>query len=290
MKLDVAPGKYVVAVSGGVDSMALLDMLTRMSHLELVVAYFDHGIRADSAEDGRVVGTAAGRYGLPFVSACGNLGQGVSEAVARDARYTFLRKVQAAHRARGILTAHHQDDVLETAILNMLRGTGRRGLSSLRSGRGIIRPLLHVAKQDLQQYAADHQLDWREDSTNTNERYLRNYVRRQIIPRMHAAQRRDLLARIASAAGLNDAIDTLLAGYITGDTLPRGWFIMLPHMVACDVMASWLRQHAAAFDHRAVDRLVVFGKTAHPGKRHDVDAGHRLAVNKQHIILLANLS
>src|SRR6185436_20114617 len=127
MKISVRPGKYVVAVSGGVDSMVLLDLLRQKPKLELVVAHFDHGIREDSAQDRKLVQRIAKAYGLPFVHAKGNLGPKAGEALAREARYAFLRQVQADHDAKAIITAHHQDDMLKTAIMNLLRGTGRRG-------------------------------------------------------------------------------------------------------------------------------------------------------------------
>lgn len=288
VNVQIEPGKYVVAVSGGVDSMALLDMLAHTPGLELVVAHFEHGIRKDSMEDCRLVEAAAKRYGLVFVYEHGHLGPDTGEATARDARYAFLRKVRAGQGAAGIITAHHQGDVLETAILNMVRGTGRKGLSSLRSTDEIIRPLLDVSKDDLYTYAATHGLTWHEDSTNADERYLRNYIRRNIVPKLSKEQRKELIERITTGAALNEEIDKLLSSYISADRLERQWFIMLPHALSCEVLAAWLRQHGAAFDRRAIDRLVIFSKTARPGKQADVDARHRLEIDKQYIILLAN--
>ena len=146
------PGKYVVAVSGGVDSVALLHLLLEANDerrtmndedspssvlrppFRFVVAHFDHGIRKDSAEDRKLVQAMAQKIrGLPFVYDEGRLGPRASEATARLARYTFLRRVLQASGARAIVTAHHQDDLLETAIINLLRGTGRKGLTALGS-------------------------------------------------------------------------------------------------------------------------------------------------------------
>src|SRR5665213_799396 len=131
MNVDLVPGKYVVAVSGGVDSISLLHILQAQPGVRLIVAHFDHGIREDSVEDRRLVQNVAREYRLPFVYDAGNLGVDTSEAAARQARYRFLRRVQQASGARAIVTAHHQDDLLETAILNLLRGTGRKGLTAL---------------------------------------------------------------------------------------------------------------------------------------------------------------
>src|SRR5690606_5271626 len=106
--IKIRPGKYVVAVSGGVDSMVLLDLLRQKPKLELIVAHFDHGIRPDSAEDRKLVQRVAKHYDLPFVYAEGKLGPKASEALAREARYAFLRRVQAEQGAEAIITAHHQ--------------------------------------------------------------------------------------------------------------------------------------------------------------------------------------
>src|SRR4051794_19867846 len=118
------PGSYVVAVSGGVDSMALLHYLQTRPGIKLTVAHFDHGIRDDSPEDRKLAQEVAKSYKLPFVYHEGRLGGEASEATARAARYDFLNKVRRSSQAQAIITAHHQDDLLETAILNMLRGTG----------------------------------------------------------------------------------------------------------------------------------------------------------------------
>ena len=278
MQLDLEPGRYVVAVSGGVDSMVLLDLLRRLPGVELVVAHYDHGIREDSAQDRQLIQDVTARHSLPFVYEEGRLGPDASEARARDARYGFLRRVRAEQGARGVITAHHQDDVLETAILNGLRGTGSRGLASLQSGE-IIRPLLRVPKQQLLEYATRNGVVWREDSTNQDLKYRRNYVRHLIIPRMTATQRATLLMQIDAAVELNREIDQLVTKLLAhqhANTLERAWFIGLPHNVAAEVMASWLRAHDIAFDRRTIQRLVVFVKTTQPGKQADLDARHVL--------------
>lgn len=168
-------GKYVVAVSGGVDSVVLLDMLCRIPGLDLVVAHFDHGIRDDSADDAVFVEELAAYYGLPFETRRVELGRKASEELARNHRYKFLREVADKHRAK-IITAHHADDVIETIAINHTRGTGWRGLAVLDS-EDIVRPMLHMSKDLIRQYAREHALQWREDSTNQSDRYLRNRLR-----------------------------------------------------------------------------------------------------------------
>lgn len=289
MKINLKSGKYVVAVSGGVDSVVLLDILTKQPELELIVAHFDHGIREDSAEDRKFVESLARKYNLPFEYAEGHLGAKVSEATARTARYNFLNKVCREYQAQAIITAHHQDDLLETAILNWLRGTGRRGLSSLKSTETIRRPLLQTSKQDLLAYAKKHNLAWHEDSTNTNEAYLRNYIRRQIMPRLSAAQRARLLDIIERASSTNRQIDGVIDEFVhsgaTKQQLNRKWFTALPHTVAREVMAGWLRQNDLPFDKRLIERLVAAAKTYRAGKYIDVTGGYRIKIGQSYLAL-----
>lgn len=268
-----------MAVSGGVDSVVLLDVLRREPDLELVVAHFDHGMRADSTGDRAFVQALAERYGLPFVYEEGKLGAKASEATARAARYDFLQRVQQEHQAQAIITAHHQDDVLETAIINLLRGTGRKGLTALSSRDDVVRPLLDVPKIELVNYAKKRQLQWREDSSNANEAYLRNYVRHQILPRFDTQSRSALINLLTSLKTTNEELDGLLAAMLD-EQLDRQWFGQLGHAEAREVLAAWLRQHGLrGFDRKMLERLVVAVKTGKPGQVYDVMQGATLQID-----------
>ncbi len=263
--------------------MVLLYLLMHLPGLELTVAHYDHGIRDDSAEDRQLVQELAAAHGLPFHYAEGQLGKGTSESSAREARYRFLHETRRGSGAGAIITAHHQDDVLETIILNLLRGTDRRGLSSLRSTDTIRRPLLHLPKKELLRYAADQGLKWREDSTNADEKYLRNYVRHRIMPRFAEADRARLLAISHRTHELNEQISAHAANYLhlqpAVRKLDRYNFIMLPHAVAREMMAEWLRANTNTELSRALlERLVVAAKTGRSGTRTDIDRQHWLHI------------
>jgi len=178
--------KYIVAVSGGVDSVVLLDMMTKVPGNELVVAHFDHGIRDDSADDAQFVALLARQYGHAFKVVREELGVAASEALARERRYLFLRALAQKYNAR-IVTAHHLDDLVETVAINLQRGTGWRGLSVLDSD--ITRPLIDTSKQQLINYARANGLVWREDSTNASDAYLRNRIRRTTSTLTHDTKR-----------------------------------------------------------------------------------------------------
>lgn len=292
MNTPLEPGRYIVAVSGGVDSVVLLHLLARNPELKLTVAHFDHGIREDSSEDRKLVQALAKHYGLPFVYHAGKLGPSASEAQARSARYAFLHHVRQASGASAVVTAHHQDDVLETIIMNLLRGTSRRGLHSLKSTDIVKRPLLHISKKELLRFAEREGLRWREDSTNSDERYLRNYIRKNLLPRF-ADRDREALIIIGKWAGkLNAQIAEQVSNYLHlqpgTHELDRHSFIMLPHAVAREVMAEWLLANTGAeLSRKLLERLTVAAKTGKVGSKVDVDKNHWLKIGRTTLALYA---
>jgi len=284
--------RYVIAVSGGVDSVALLHILHGTPGVQLIVAHYDHGIREDSADDRKLVEKLAKLYDVAFTYDEGHLGAGASEATAREARYAFLRQVKDASGATAIVTAHHEDDVFETAIINLLRGTGRKGLSSLGSTEELYRPLLQTPKKNLVAYAKNHHLQWREDSTNANDDYLRNYVRHNILSKFDEDARKRLRELIESTRETNVQIDQLLAEqlYLQPDfnVLDRHWFIMLPHAVAREIIAAWLRGRGITdFDKSTLERIVVAAKMYAPGKQVDVSGKYVILVRRDDLALVS---
>lgn len=312
MDVEIEPGKYVVAVSGGVDSVTLLHLLVKKresrnpktdtsqapakpaklaANYNFLVAHLDHGIRPDSKKDREFVQQLARQYGLPFVYDSAQLGPGASEDAARAARYAFLHRVRRATDARGIITGHHQDDLLETAIINLSRGTGRRGMTSLRSVDKLVRPLLHMPKSQLVSYAEAHQLPWREDSTNRDTKYLRNHIRHKVLPKLGSSERGKLLDIIRQLQELNRQIDHEIINHLhlqpALNVLDRHWFMMLPHAVAREVMAHWLRQAGVSdYDRKTLERLVVAAKTFRAGHRTDINRRWRLSVQGQSLALI----
>ena len=282
MTLHVAPGKYIVAVSGGVDSVVLLHMLMRAysgnNNYTFIVAHFDHGIRPDSAADATFVKGIATHHHLPFISERQELGVHASELAARNARYAFFGRVRAENMAQAVLTAHHQDDLLETMILNILRGTGRRGLDPLRGRAGVLRPLLHTDKASLVQYATVNNLIWHEDSTNASQLYLRNAVRLRIMPALKPAYAQ-LLRLNNEAHERNKEISGLLNEVMlwctdAGNCLVRCRFVTLPHGVAAECMYELLSAHAVPdLTTKMVHRAVIAAKTAFPGQKISLNKG-----------------
>jgi tRNA(Ile)-lysidine synthase TilS/MesJ len=180
--------------------------------------------------------------------------------------------------------------VLETVILNLSRGTGRKGLTSLSSSNTIRRPLLEFPKADIISYANQQGLEWREDSTNIDQHYRRNYIRHTVMPRLDAQARAKLSRLIEKQRSLNQEIDQQIVNQLhlqdRAGVIKRRYFNRLPHTVSKEVLATWLREQGLrSFDSQMLERLAVTAKTAKPGKRLEVFGGHYILVGKEDLAL-----
>ncbi len=218
--------RVVAAVSGGADSVCLLDVLSRLAPelgLSLAVAHFDHGLRGaqDESETGFVRDLAEGR-GLPFYTEKASpplQDQGGSlEERAREARYAFLEMVRQEHCAASVAVGHTLDDQAETVLMRLLRGTGPSGLSGIPPVRepGIIRPLIKVRRRDIESYLEANGLSWRLDPTNLKTYHLRNRVRLELLPLLLDFQPK-LVEHLGELADLIRDEDALMA------RLAQGW-------------------------------------------------------------------
>jgi tRNA(Ile)-lysidine synthase len=229
------PITCVLAISGGVDSVVLLDKAVQgeFGFKKGVVAHFDHGIRSESKKDAQFVKELAQKYGLRFESKREELGKKASEELARNRRYIFLRTLAKEYKAK-VVTAHHADDVVETVAINLTRGTGWRGLAVLDSD--IYRPMLNLTKQEIKKYAQQHNLSWREDSTNASSVYLRNYLRRKI-NRIENDIKRQICALRDEQCYLKQQIDTELQNIFDKQTsLLRHFFIQIDEKMALECL------------------------------------------------------
>lgn len=183
----------IVGVSGGADSMALLSVLKKISinyPLQIVVAHVNHQLRGrSSALDEQLVRNTAKRYKLDCevervdVLAYSKAQKLTLEEAGRNVRRSFFFRLKEQYGASHILTAHHRDDNVETMLFNMIRGSSVRGLSGISMlTKGMIRPLLDFAKEELLDYCKRKNIPFREDATNKDTTITRNYIRHIIIP------------------------------------------------------------------------------------------------------------
>ncbi len=255
--------RYIVAVSGGVDSVCLLDMLVAESQHELIVAHFDHGIRPESDADARFVEGLAKKYGLVCETRREELGERASEELARERRYLFLRELAEKYDAT-IATAHHRDDAVETIAINLYRGTGWRGLAVF-GGTEIYRPLMAKTKADMRHYALAHNLEWVEDETNAEDRYLRNRIRRRLAGLTHAPKD-ELLKLWKDQLALKDAIDIEVTQLLGGtNSNSRHFFTQIDETVASELLRCLLLAHRVSLTGPQRHRLLHAIRVAKPG-------------------------
>jgi tRNA(Ile)-lysidine synthase len=259
----IGPGEDVVAaVSGGADSVCLLDALHRLQKdlgMTLTVAHFDHGLRPDAdADETRLVRELAASRGLKVVvkKAAPPLDPNSAslEEKARECRYRFLQEVKTACGAHKTATGHTRNDQAETVLMRLLRGSGMEGLSGIRPVRrdGIIRPLIAVTRDEVIAYLRHRQLPYATDASNFESIYLRNRIRLHLLPQLEAYQPRiiEILGRTADIAREdNEWMDEHAGEWIAqwgesgsdGPVLPVSRFRQLPEAVQNHVVRAALR-------------------------------------------------
>jgi tRNA(Ile)-lysidine synthase len=218
--------RVVVGLSGGPDSVALLDVmavLARHHGFTIVAAHLDHALRADSAGDAAFCRDLCARLGVPFRTARVDVrarqaadGIGLEEAARRE-RHAFLRRVKEDEGASWIALAHTQDDQAETVLLRLLRGAGGLGLSAMRPRAGdLLRPMLARSRRDVLEHLAARSLAWREDPSNADVTIARNRVRHELIPYLERHFNPAVREALARSAAVLACESDVLAGVAEG--------------------------------------------------------------------------
>lgn len=293
----IPAGRYIVAVSGGLDSMVLLHNLITHTDVDIIVAHINHGIRGDAGLDTAFIETFCESHNITHVSTDLHLGKKTSEACARRHRYDFLQKCRIKYKAHAIITAHHQDDLLETALINMLRGTGWRGIAPFVETPYVLRPLLRVAKKDIRNYALHYGVPWREDSTNIDQKYLRNYVRHSVLhwfdqrssnwrPHIMRYVRNQQTLRRTIEAELNILLPVYVKNMTDSPRATRYIWCMLPEREAYELFQALCRHILGTSLLRTqAEAALLFIKVARPGKRMQLDNNWQLRVTRKQFIV-----
>jgi tRNA(Ile)-lysidine synthetase-like protein len=246
------PPEVLVAVSGGVDSVALLEALVR-SGRKPIVLHVDHGWRAESKMEAKSVAALAKKHGLKIATARLRAGK-KTETAARAARYAFFARAAKKFGRRDLVLAHHADDQVETFLLQLFRGagSGARGMEerSARDGLVLHRPWLALWKKEIRAYARARRLAWSEDATNADPRHRRNLIRKKLLPfltKLAGPQTAPQLwraAEIARAEG--EWLDALCAGLATQATLPVAALRQAPLGQQRRTILRWLQARGIA--------------------------------------------
>jgi tRNA(Ile)-lysidine synthase len=213
----------IVAVSGGIDSVTLLHLFSRIQRrheLRLIVAHFNHQLRGKESDlDEAFVKRLAAKYGYTFAIGQGDVAGfsrtrkiSIQEA-ARDLRYHFLEDLLKEHDADKIATAHNANDNAETVLLNLCRGTGINGLSGIpvyRPDLHLIRPLLFATRPEIEAYVRRNGLKYRTDSSNEKLHYRRNVVRKRVLPLLARSLNPDVVRAINRASGILSRLEDMI--------------------------------------------------------------------------------
>ncbi len=275
--------KILLTVSGGVDSMVLLDIFTKLGYT-VGVAHCNFQLRgAESEEDEVIVEREAAKRDAEFFNkrfdTTGEMertGESM-EMAARRLRYEWFYELCATHNYTAIAVAHHADDSIETFFINLMRGTGLRGLTGINIHIGkVVRPLMFASRKDILEYAVSNKIPFREDSSNRSTKYLRNKIRLGLVPRIREINpkftdlMRQNISRLTDAQLFidsciqrirnevifhqEDGIDVLHIDRIPGD-LPRGF-------VVYELLSS-----SYGLKGDVIDSLIVAYENQHSGRR-----------------------
>lgn len=252
---------WAVAVSGGADSVALL--LVLWAHFpekrkKLLILHFDHATRPDAKADAQFVEKLAKDLGLKFATARRASSGPANEAVLRDARWKFFREQLVETKTRLIFFGHQRDDIAETMLMRLARGSGAAGLCVPRPVQDhqgdiyVLRPLLDIPRHEVRAALQAAGVTWREDSSNAEDLYLRNRIRKHVIPVWRTVLGvRDLDTGVArSRAALEDDDDALCAltdaayGELpVGEPMPLERFASQPAAVVRRALWRWLNEN-----------------------------------------------
>lgn len=283
--------KRVLAISGGVDSMVLLDFCAKkFPKNELIVAHFDHGTRPSSKDDFDFVKKAAEKYNVEFVGKHAKLGARVSEEKAREERYRFLFGV-VSENSGILLTAHHLDDLVESVVINFLRGTGVRGLAVMNNS-STERPFLSWTKKDILKYAADNEIIFREDPTNSSDDYLRNRIRFSV-RNLNFETKQEILAlrneQVEVLRKIHDEVDKILKENmkkLENETyqVSRGLFD-IDDKVAIEILRELLSRKNISCTRPQLVNFLAAIQEYQPGKKFNLPHDKLVKIHKNYFVL-----
>ena len=251
--------KVILALSGGIDSMVLADLLLK-TKVEFVAAHCNFHLRGEESDgDEKFVRDYAESNGIQcfvkhFETEKYAAEQGISiEMAARDLRYSWFEELRQQLNYDKIAVAHHADDQAETFFINLLRGAGLNGLKGMKPQNGvIIRPLLWASREQIRKYAVENQISWREDHTNAESVYLRNKIRNQLLPafdELHPEARQGLYKSLEHLASENGLYRELLQEKLHQIIKCNGEIQSIPHSAfsiphsAFQLLFEWLREY-----------------------------------------------
>ena len=277
--------KLILAVSGGVDSMALLAMYKQA---DIVVAHIDHGTRKSSAEDADFVRRKCQELGVKFYETKLELGEGVSEELARKKRYEFLKTIQEKEGGT-LCTAHHLDDVLESIAINLIRGTGWRGLTPF-YGDELVRPFIisKMWKRDVLKFTGEHGVCFRQDPTNYEADYLRNRVREKMAE-LDETTRVNIIYLFEKQNKLREKIEKSVTELAKQTVVGKNFhkkelFLVADEKAALEVLREICLMRGHGLTRKQLGDFLLAIKTYAPHKKFNLPKNHLVTILKNYIM------
>ncbi len=290
-------GTVILGISGGSDSMALCHaIMHQCKDIRIIAAHIDHGLRSESKEDAEFVKKAMSKWKIDceHYKVCppksGNI-----EAWGRKTRYDFFEKLRKKYKADHILTAHHQGDDIETILMNLLRGTRVKGLSGMQTERNkLLRPLLFTPKSEILKYITTHKIPFREDPSNKEERYTRNFLRNKIIPMLtdiYPDFPKRWQAQKEYWTNIQNYFETqaqcFLNAHLSNEGLNRKEYKNLPYHMRSTVLELWFKQSTGCLVQSSKD-LARWDSAImkwHTGKKTEWHKKRFLIIKKTHALI-----
>ena len=263
--------------------MALLAMY---AHADIVVAHIDHGTRKSSAEDADFVRRKCQELGVKFYETKLGLGEGVSEELARKKRYEFLKTIQEKEGGT-LCTAHHLDDVLESIAINLIRGTGWRGLTPF-YGDELVRPFIisKMWKRDVLKFVGEQNICFRQDPTNYEANYLRNRVREKMM-KLDDAARVNIIKLFEKQNELRNKIEKLVTELEKQTVVGKNFhkkelFLTADEKVALEVLREICLMHEYSLTRKQLMDFLSAIKSFAPHKRFNLPKNHFVTILKNY--------
>jgi len=292
----------LVGVSGGIDSVVLLDMLDKAGY-SVAIAHCNFRLRgAESDGDERLVNDLAKKYDVPLFKTAFDTADYAQEnkisieMAARELRYQWFEMIRATHHYDFIAVAHHRDDQLETFFLNLARGTGLAGLTGMRPVNGkIVRPLLFASREEIEKYRHEKFLDFREDSSNQSLDYQRNKIRHTLLPVMETLNpsfREGLIRTMSYLEDVSTICDEAIHQAWERVALRKGndYLISIAELKLLDPLPTYLFEFLKPFGFNNMVVTDILSALDGASGKQFISQTHRLVRDRESLILTSLIS
>ncbi|HET6244149.1 MAG: tRNA lysidine(34) synthetase TilS [Bacteroidetes bacterium] len=298
-KLFSKKDKILLGVSGGMDSVAMCELFF-IAGFDFGIAHCNFQLRAEeSAEDEKFVKQLALKYNVPFfciqfqTSKVAASSKVSTQMAARKLRYDWFEKIRMEHKYSHVAVAHHSDDDVETFFINLLRGTGLAGLAGINPKRGyLVRPLLFASRNEIEQFIHSGNLIYREDSSNSSSKYIRNKVRHNLIPLMKQINPsitktvKDEIYRLKQANQIfMQAIEEKKRKLLFKSATDASYSLAIDELKKLDPLQTWLYEFLSPFNFNIESVNEIISAFDSISGKQFFSSSHRIVKDREFLII-----